>query len=335
MSFVVIEKNQASVPSNQDITKAMTESGGTVGGVQGTNASKRVDYTGTVNHTIFENKLIEVAKGKRTSWNFTWADASVSVNGNGVSAGLVAGRVGATEYEIDITMSSDTVKQLHDDGYVLYGFKAVQAAAGGGARPLVWFSLPSPHYSALTQIIWSVQYQAYTSISSIIPKGRVEASFSTDIDLDQTLNVTATGEGDVTDGGAKQAISIFNTQSTPFTCGISQRAADGKTNPMCAFPLHGGGLDIIAPIEKVLLMFSTLPVNTGTVIEQAYGPGVLVDLTSLNLRAVAYDIDQGWSWGGFSWAQSLPANADLVPLLIEPAAGSAGGAVQPRSLVAS
>ncbi len=33
-------------------------------------------YTGLVNHTMFDNKLIEVAKGKRNSWNFTFADAT-------------------------------------------------------------------------------------------------------------------------------------------------------------------------------------------------------------------------------------------------------------------
>ncbi|MFP3678211.1 hypothetical protein SB725_13925 [Pseudomonas sp. SIMBA_041] len=56
----------------------MFESDGTPVDVTGDNASRKMTYTGLVNHTVFENKLIEVAKGKRTSWNFTFADATVS-----------------------------------------------------------------------------------------------------------------------------------------------------------------------------------------------------------------------------------------------------------------
>jgi hypothetical protein len=64
-------------------------------------------------------------------------------------------------------------------------------------------------------------------------------------------------------------------------------------------------------------MFSTRPVDTGTVIEQAYSTGILVDLTGQNSRKLTYDIDGGWSWGGGSWGKQIPAQASLVPLLIE------------------
>ncbi len=78
MSFVIVEKNQSSVPSEADLKKAMGDSGGKPGEVTGTNANRKMNYTGLVNHTVFENKLIEVAKGKRNSWNFTFADTTVS-----------------------------------------------------------------------------------------------------------------------------------------------------------------------------------------------------------------------------------------------------------------
>ncbi|WP_410921962.1 hypothetical protein [Pseudomonas sp. SIMBA_041] len=74
----MLKKNQSSVPSEADLKKAMFESDGTPVDVTGDNASRKMTYTGLVNHTVFENKLIEVAKGKRTSWNFTFADATVS-----------------------------------------------------------------------------------------------------------------------------------------------------------------------------------------------------------------------------------------------------------------
>lgn len=318
MTFVTIEKNQASVPSDENIKKAMTMSFGTVTAVSGPPAGRRVDFTGTVNHNTFENNLIEVAQGKRNSWNFAWGDSSVSVHG-----------LGATQYEIDIKMSPDTVTKLDDGKYSLYAFKAVQATQSGGA-PLVWFQLNS--YSTETNLVWSVQYQAYTSTNTIVSNGEVSASFSVDIDLGQVLNVQEGGIGDVTTNGTAQAISVYNKTDGQFTCGIAQLAADGQTNPLCAFPLYGNQLDVIAPIEKVLLMFSTEAVNTGTVIEQTYSVGVLIDLTSANRRSVSYDINKGWSWGGFSWGLQVPPNQLLAPLLIESAASSAGAAVEVHSL---
>lgn len=225
-------------------------------------------------------------------------------------------RLSATLYEIDFTLSQETLTALTGGNYNLYGFKAVKAAQGGGA-PLVWFQLPPANLSAGMTLTWAEQYQAYTSTSKIISGGKVTAGFHTNIDLGQTLEVGDNGTGPVVAGGNPQAVLIRNTIKQQFTCGISQTAADGSAHPMCAFPLYGQQLDVIAPIEKVLLLFSSTPVNTGTVIEQAYGPGILVDLTSQNKRdGISYDINAGWSWGGFDWAKPVQASDSVVPLLI-------------------
>lgn len=227
-----------------------------------------------------------------------------------------AAQVTSTLYGIDFTLSQETLTALTSGNYNLYGFKAVKTAQGGGA-PLVWFQLPPANLSATMSLKWTEQYQAYTSTSAIISGGQVTAGFNVGIDLGQQLTVGANGTGPVVAGTNPQAITIRNTISQPFTCGISQSAADGSTNPMCAFPLYGNQLDAIVPIEKVLLLFSSTPVNTGTVIEQAYGPGILVDLTGEAHRdGISYDINKGWAWGGFSWAQSVPADDSVVPLLI-------------------
>jgi hypothetical protein len=225
-----------------------------------------------------------------------------------------------TPYEVTINMTAETVSQLLAAGFFLYGFKAVQTSITGGS-PVVWFA--TQEFSATTMINWEEQYQAYTSNSQIIPGGDIVASFAAGITLGQTLNVAAGGVGNVTSTGLPTAISILNTVSTPFTCGISE--LQGTTyNALCAFPLFGNNEDVIAPIEKVFLMFSTQPVDTGTVIEQSYGPGILIDLTASNQRTVNYDINAGWSWGGFSWGQQFPPNSNLVPLLIEPSDAAPG-----------
>ena len=60
MSFVKVEKNQSSAPSEADMKKAMVESGGKPGEVTGTNAARTLTYTGVVNHTVYELSLIHI-----------------------------------------------------------------------------------------------------------------------------------------------------------------------------------------------------------------------------------------------------------------------------------
>jgi hypothetical protein len=220
------------------------------------------------------------------------------------------------DYSVAIAMNQGTVDGLSNGKFNLYAFKAVQGAGGGA--PTVWFK--STNFSLETDVEWEVAYQAYTSKTQIVPNGQIKASASYGIDLKQTLNVTSpTGTGAVdTSTGTVGAISIFNQTTTPFTCGISQQQADGTFGPVCAFPLYGNNMDVMAPIEKVFLMFSNNRVNTGTVVYQAYSQGLMIDLTGATERKVSYDINKGWSWpGSASWGKVYPANSNLVPLLIE------------------
>lgn len=227
----------------------------------------------------------------------------------------------ATTYTVKIQMSTDSVVQLTDNGFHLYAFKGVATSAAGG-EPLVWFDTRT--FSTITNLIWETQYEAYTSKSEIIPNGYIEASFNAGIDLDQTLKVTSTsGVGEVVAGGNPGAISILNQTSEPFTCGISQ-LVDNESNSLCAFPLFGNGLDVMAPIEKVLLMFATQTVNTGTVLEKSFSTSFFIDMTGApqQTRAVNFDINLGWSCSGCVWANQFPPNSNLSPILIESSANA-------------
>lgn len=270
---------------------------------------ERVDKDG---YLVEGNKVMSLTSLRNAAKALNIKNIEI-VSGPVLGSAADAASDAGTPYQVTINLDSTTVGDLVTGNYQLYGFKAVQTTQGGGA-PLVWFS--TDQFMAETVVSWEEQYQAYTSLSQIITNGQIQASSPYDITLDQTLNVAANGVGNVTEGGTTGAISIFNTTSQQFTCGISE-VQDGTALPMCAFPLYGHGLDVIAPIEKVLLMFSTLPVKTGTVIEQAYSQGILIDLTGNNEQTVSFDINEGWSWGGYSWAQAIPASANLVPLLIE------------------
>ncbi|MFA6117245.1 MAG: hypothetical protein WC729_24820 [Sphingomonas sp.] len=215
-------------------------------------------------------------------------------------------------YEIDISMSPATIETLKNEGYALYGFKVVQTAAKGGA-PLVWFK--TTKILTGTKVLWEEAYQAYVSTSDIITNGVIDASTSCDITLGQTAEIDPSGVITSSSDGTEGAISINNLGTTPYTAGISQMT-DGIAKAMCAIPLHGMALDEIVPIEKVLLMFASNTVNTGTVIYKSFSPGLLVDLTAAPTRPVAFDIDLGWSWGTGTWAIQVAAEANLVPLLI-------------------
>lgn len=221
----------------------------------------------------------------------------------------------ATPYNVSITMSQNTVEALNAGNFSLFGFKGVKTTMPG--KPLVWFQ--SDDFGLSTEVEWEEQYEAYTSRSELIVGGKIVASNSYPIGLDNTLNVTGTsGTGSVdTSKGVPDAIAISNLTTTQFVCGISQNQGGASATPLCAFPLYGGNLCVIAPIELVLLTFSSIPVNTGTVIEQAYSPGLLVDLTGENSREVSFDINLGWSWGGGIWAQKVAPQEELVPLLIQ------------------
>lgn len=244
---------------------------------------------------------------------------------------MLAADAPASDYQVTITMSDTTANALSLAGFFLYGFKAVQSTNNSGL-PLVWFKTQT--YSTNTVITWAEQYEGYTSTSTLIPNGEIVATFSAPMALGQTLLVNQpTGTGEVDNGGVPTAISIQSAVQKQFTCGISQTPSGSTTpSPMCAFPLYGDTLDVIAPIEKVLLMFSTNPVNTGVVIEQSFSAGLLIDLTSSNQRQVSYDINTGWSWDGGAWGQPIAASTHLAPLLVDAPAPPARN-FQRRALV--
>jgi hypothetical protein len=240
-----------------------------------------------------------------------------------------ANAVPSTVYDATITinMDADTIQKLLASQYTLYGYKAVQSTDKAG-RPLVWFGTQS--YSTATVVSCSDVYQVYTSSSSIVSGEQISVGFSTNILCGQTLQVTGGGVGTVVNTGSPSDVSISSQTTTEFTCGIMQEAIiNGNPSafvPFCAFPLYGLNLQEIRPIKKILLMFSTAKTDNGTVVADsadgmllpgANGPGIIIDFSAMSSCTITYDVDLGWIWGNYAWAQQIPANESLIPWLIE------------------
>jgi hypothetical protein len=217
--------------------------------------------------------------------------------------------------KITISMSDETVTELLQNGFSLYGLHAVKAA--GNARPVVWYQ--TKDFALTTGIAWTEGYQAYTSRSQIIPNGRIIAMAAYDIHPGLVLTVDSPmGTGEVTSGGSPGAISIFNQTISELTCGlaVAQPCGSGFA-PVCALPLFGYGMVLISSVPRVFLVFESMRIDPGTVVGQAYGQGILIDLSDAPARSVSYDINRGWSWENeASWARTVPPNTALGPLLV-------------------
>jgi hypothetical protein len=216
-------------------------------------------------------------------------------------------------YQVDISMPQVTVQALQQNGFTLVALHAMQA--GFRAVPTAWFCTTG--FAPSMQVAWVEQYQAYTSGSMVMPNARISMDSAYNIGLGQQMSVTGPGNMQVSAGGPGNAITLANQTMSQITCGIAVSAPGYSSAPVCAVPLYPGVAQTIMPVPKVLLMFSDAPVGAGTVLEQANGPALLVDLSGSSTRQVSYDVNSGWSCGGQPWGQTYPSGTSLAPLLTQ------------------
>jgi len=222
-------------------------------------------------------------------------------------------------YEVKINMEPHTVEALKAAGYKMYGFKAVKSQNASG-KPTVWFT--TDKFLTTTIVRWEEDYKAYISDDKPIAGGVVHAQVQERVNPEETMNVDQYGNCRVVDGSVKSndlthPISVYNQGEEEWTCGVAAKKLDGTYESLCAFPLYGGNLNAIEPIEKIFLMFATEAIKTETVIEQSFGPGILIDLTGKNYRSLTYDKNKTWGDYGSHWATAHEPRSNLNPLLIE------------------
>jgi hypothetical protein len=220
-------------------------------------------------------------------------------------------------YQVTITMDAATVAALNQSGFALFVFLAVQCSDQAG-RPLVWSRTEA--YTTSTVVSFAWDFEAYTAAwpapAPVVPGVSIGVAPG---DL-FTVTQEPGGIGTVSGDGIPGDVSFLNATGTLCGCGTSQPGADGFA-PVCLLPLHGGNAQVVVPLPKLLLLFSTSPDLAGTQVDATtgpVGPGLLVDMSAGGPYAVSYDIDAGWSWDEAPWGQAVPPFADLVALLVEP-----------------
>lgn len=104
----------------------------------------------------------------------------------------------------------------------------------------------------------------------------------------------------------------------PYTVGTDNPPT--RRFPACRLELRGCARHrrLFTGIRRRGIAQTNFVVFTGQQSRTATSPALIfVDLTADNLRAVSFDINQGWAWDGGPWAKTVQANSNIVPFLIQ------------------
>lgn len=228
----------------------------------------------------------------------------------------------STACQVQIMLSAATVTALTRGGYCLYVLHAVEIT-DGAALPIIWGATQA--ISPATKVNWNAAVSAYTSITAIEAGKTIAVGSTVDASGGQTVEIAACGVETLMNAGPADMISFANTVTDQFTVGFARTDASGIPVPIYAVPLYGLHIVQANPSPQILLNFSTRKYLPGTMVtniestgsvKASYGQSLLIDMTGENNRSVSYDINTGWDWGRFAWANIIPATADLSKILL-------------------
>lgn len=207
-------------------------------------------------------------------------------------------------YTATLSIDQATRTTLQQNGYTLYVFKGINA--GSGATSTVWVTISGNQLydQSSNQISWSEDYYIGEE-STVIENGAsisgtnpyISSSAIQSIDLGQ--NYTFPGSAwtpQSTSQPTETAFTILNTEAAVNNFYVSQKVAGGPTDYIVVKPVLGsGGLGEFTPIETFAMILSTQPYSTGTMITQAFSPGVVITMPGITNATLAYDQASGWS----------------------------------------
>jgi hypothetical protein len=216
------------------------------------------------------------------------------------------------DQQVNIKLAPATLTAIMGLGYALYVMRAFDTTNAQG-KALVW--LTTTQLAESIRIAFESRYEAYVWTSRMVANAVIISTSTAPVDLGQTATVDENMRIAVSQGGNSDGVTIVNGIATPYTTGL-MASGNGALAPIFAEPLHGLAADIAAPLDQFLLTFTTQGVAPGTLVEHAMSQSLLVDLSGVLERDVAFEIDAGWSAGGAAWAKTVPAGSALTPVLV-------------------
>lgn len=223
----------------------------------------------------------------------------------------------AVSQKVVVFVDPTTLAALKDLGYALYALKGFQTSNAQG-KALVWGETTA--FADTTTFVSTAEYQAYVTTSAEAGGGSVVTLGATaDVSLGDIATFSVANGLTVTPGGYPAGVTIVNSTTTPYTAGLSARSMDagGDFSPVASVPLYGLSEDIVAPVDKFLVTFSTAGAHVGAPFPHSVTQSLLIDMTGQTLLEGAFDINTGWSFGDAAWGKTIPAGADLFAVLVE------------------
>lgn len=221
-----------------------------------------------------------------------------------------------SKYTIQINISDATLSILTANNWQLQVFKGVKSGASG--KITLWQHITT--FNNIIKLEWEDQYGGYVDKSAIKNGATIDVTSKTrpmEIGQRMTLNADSTVSLTTLDARA-DAFTFFSVKNEEWVCGVSQ-FANNAYSPLCVFNLYGHTANFIEPYDKVVLVFSTEQVDTGSVVEDAIGASVEVTLSpDFPTISLGYDINTSWATNGNVYAKVNPLPIALADALIIP-----------------
>ncbi len=218
-------------------------------------------------------------------------------------------------HQITVKLAPGALKPLLDAGASLYALPMFQTS-NRTARPLVTYANAALSQSQV--ITWSEDYEAFVSRTSLDagiadPAERtIVVGGSATARLGDVMTVGPSLQCSVVAGGVAGAVSVRSGIADSLSCGLTYGG-----RPACALSLSSALQVVVAPVQSLLLMFSTSAFDPGSWVEQCSGAGLLVDMTNTPARSVTFDpaLAEPWLETDQAWATPVADGAALSDLL--------------------
>lgn len=224
----------------------------------------------------------------------------------------------AKKYSLTIKIDHQTLKELHDHKYFLYGFRGVSTEAIG--KPIVWFA--QDNFGESNHIDWISPVQAYGGLINKKLSDGTGPSFplSKNINFGETLIISDHNglgyigyEGDPDHFSITSECPIIPPSDQTLSCGLSSfNSISCQFTPFCVFPIEHGQTYQMKCIDLVFLAFATEQFTTSSICSKLASEGVLIDMSS-GEKSISF---KNFHWESSAGVEIVKPNTDFTSKLI-------------------